>query len=109
MVLSDFVKKIRGNALQALVLDDKVLGYRIKVFDLESQKYMYYDVSSSVLKDMQGYLNSHTLPKAGLIRHNGGLYTQEELDNSIAITELKAGSMTDKIVNLLKLSLEGVR
>ena len=109
MVLSDFVKKIRGNALQALVLDDKVLGYRIKVFDLESQKYMYYDVSSSVLKDMQGYLNSHTLPKASLIRHNGGLYTQEELDNSIAITELKEGSMTDKIINLLNLSLEGVK
>lgn len=109
MVLSDYVEKIRGNALQALVLDDKVLGYRLKVYDLESQRYMYYDVSSKVLKDMQGYLDSHTLPKAGLIRHNGGLYTKEEIDNAIVITELKEGSMTDKIINLLKLSLEEVR
>lgn len=85
---------IKSSCVYKLMHNDKILGFRLKIYDAGISDFRYYDFSkddilSSVRLSSWLKSNLSSFQSLNLIARDGYLYTQEEIDNLIVVTELE--------------------
>lgn len=104
MSLADISRKAVQSKIWKLTKDSKVLGFRVKAYNLEKDEFMYYDFDIDIVKKLPDLLEFFkdkikTFESNPLISKNGRLYTQEELDGLYDAQELFSDS---DVVSVLK-------
>lgn len=108
--MADFVSelhKVLESDIYTLVYDNKVRGFRVKLYNTETYEFDLYDFTTSTVeqdKSCAEYLVKHkgefgVLP---LVSHNSLLMTEDEV-NGVVIKECKS---VDKLIHYIKLVID---
>ena len=102
MTLREIVENIKKSEIFKLrSSDNTIIGYRIKIFNVNSQKFEYYDFGSkvqgidkitSIVKDW-GYIDVSKINNLWL--------SQAEIDKTITVLECKSLQEVESIINKL--------
>lgn len=99
--LKNLVEKIKESSITVLVKDGVPLGYRVKIFNVSCNKFLYYDFEESLaesLNSIKGKLKSEKL-----VSRNQRLYTEDELKGEYEATELSSKKDVDAILKRMLL------
>lgn len=93
MSLKEISQKAVQSKIWKLTKDGKVLGFRVKAFDVGTNSFSYYDFDIDIVKKLPDLLEFFkdkikTFEGNSLKSVNDRLYTQEELDGVYEAQEL---------------------
>lgn len=113
MCIADIVQEIKGNSIEKLVYQGKVMGYRVGVYSPYTARRYFIDVRDKDLTDkLKGYVQRHSV-KANELQVVKSIsdgkeittwLTQQEL-NGQRISELSEVQGGNKMLALLEVSL----
>lgn len=112
MSILSLLNNIQESNLYKLIYKNKPIGLRAKIFDLDSNAFIYYDFELATVgvdSDVKDYINRvhKNLISIELIEHGDLLVSQEELSNNIVIKEFKDSAQAIEIVNKIRKLKEG--
>ena len=111
MHLKEDIDKALKSRIVKLKYNGQTLGLRVKLYDFSSGAFNYYDFDLEVLSKNKELYNSikelqEVMQSCDLIKKDGRLYTESELNNGIEVGELsnvtKATEILTPVVNLYK-------
>lgn len=111
MHLKEDIDKALQSKIVKLGYDGHVLGLRVKFYDFPSGVFCYYDFDLELLSKNTELYNSikeiqKRVDSCSLIKKDGRLYTESELQEGIEVGELtditKATEVLTPVVNLYK-------
>lgn len=107
MTLAEKLGMLKESELFKLVFEGRVLGLRVKIYNVNSDKFEYYDFEAELLHDKQmiRFVNSvqKTLGTIALRRDgNGSLVSDEELKGGIKIAEFENEADAVRVLSQLQ-------
>lgn len=104
MKLSEIAEKAKGSKIWRLLYNRKVLGFRVKSYNVAKDCYEYYDFDIDIVKNIPEYLqffkdNNSKLEYYTLKSVNGRLYTESELKGEYEASEI---TTKEETVNVLR-------
>lgn len=92
-MLTELAKLIQGSAIWRLTYGGNTIGFRAKVYNLDSSEYDYYDFDAEIIKHIPSYLKffkdkSKNMKSYELESVNGMLYTKDELNGEYEAKEI---------------------
>lgn len=93
MALAEIACKALKSEIQGLMIDGKLLGFRVKSYNVRTDDYAYYDFDIEIVKNTPELYEffkdiSKSLKTSKLHRSNGMLYTKEEMQGKYIAREL---------------------
>lgn len=89
MTLREMLDQIKKSEIYKLKVDNTIIGLRVKSFNVNTCQFEYYDFELDIIHNqgVQNFINSihNSLNTIDLIRHNGLLVSQEELNGQIKV------------------------
>lgn len=105
MTLAEKLVKIKESEIYKLTFEGKVLGLRVKFFDANQEKFLYYDFSLDAIqnKDMIRFIKSiKGMRSIALYRDgNGLLVSREEVLNKLIIQEFDSDEAAVRVLEPL--------
>jgi len=103
MSLADIANKALKSEIRGLVLDNTVIGFRVKCYDVKTDNYMYFDFDADIVRNIPELYqffkdNIKSFNTSRLIRKNGMLYTSEELRGIYNSKELVSADDTVRVL-----------
>lgn len=107
MTLAEKIAKVKESELSKLVFEGEVLGLRVKFFDVNAEKFLYYDFELDVVrgnKDIVQFVKSiSNMHSIKLFRDgNGLLVSKEELANKLLIQEFESEADAVRVLDPLR-------
>lgn len=103
MTLREKLDKLKLSEIYKLKYDGKVVGLRVKVYNVSSDNYDYYDFSLSIIENesIKKFINSieSGLNSINLVQSGDLLITKEELNGSISVMEFKSEREAVSVLN----------
>lgn len=112
MSILSLLNNIQECNIFKLIYNNKPIGLRAKIFDLDSKTFNYYDFELATVgvdSSIKDYINKvqKDLMSIELIEYNGLLISQDELNNNIVIQEFKDSNQAIEIINRIRKIKEG--
>lgn len=108
MKIAELVDKSLQQGIYKLILNGRVLGFRVKIYNSGMDSFQYFDFdidlvksSNNVYRFLQG--NQSKFECLPLKEYNGRYYTSEELRNSISVAEFT--NSTDAVKALARIHM----
>lgn len=103
MTLRQKLDNVESSEIFKLVFEGKILGLRIKFFNVNTEVFEYYDFNTSIIshQDVKNFLNkiASNMKSLELIRTgNGLLMTDDEINNHTVIGEFENESNAIKVL-----------
>lgn len=107
MTLAEKLAKIKESELFKLMFDGKVLGLRVKFFDANEDKFVYYDFELDIVRQNKGVVSfvrsignmrSIQLHRDG----NGLLVSDDEVKNNLIIQEFESEEDAVRVLEPLR-------
>lgn len=106
MTLMERLEQVKSSELFKLAFEGKVLGLRAKFFNVNTEKFEYYDFELSVVrkKDIVQFVKSiRGMRSIQLMRNGSGLLVSEdEVKNNLIIGEFETEADALKVLEPLK-------
>lgn len=104
------LNNLESSTIYKLQFNGKIVGLRVKYFNLELNQFLYYDFELSYIKrqDLQDYLNKHSkdFEVLEMKQYNGVVCTENEIDGTIKVQEFKdeqsAGAILDSVIKVME-------
>ena len=111
MTLREKLENINKSEIIKLMYDGKVLGLRVKVFNVNTDVFEYYDFTLNTIsgnQSVKNFINSlqNNMNSVDLIEHNGILASNEEINGSIIVKEFKTEHDAIRVLSQVKTILE---
>lgn len=107
MTLVEKVSHVKESEIFKLVFEGKVLGLRVRFFDVNIDKFLYYDFELDTIKGNQGvvqFINSinKDMRSISLSRNGSGLLVSEdEVKHGVIVQEFENESDAVTVLGLL--------
>lgn len=89
MTLREMLNNIKQSEICKLKADGKILGLRVKYFNVNTCMFEYYDFELEIItnQSVKNFINSinNSMQSIELIHHNGLLVSKEEIEGSITV------------------------
>ena len=107
MTLVEKLAKIKESELFKLMFDGKVLGLRVKFFDVNADKFLYYDFELDIVRQNKGvvaFVRSIGNMRSIQLQRNGNglLVSEDELNNGIIVQEFESEADAVKVLEPLR-------
>lgn len=89
MTLKEILNNVKQSEICKLKADGKILGLRVKYFNVNTCMFEYYDFELEIITNqgVKNFINSinSSMQSIELIHHNGLLASKEEIEGSITV------------------------
>lgn len=106
LTLNEKVAKTKESEIYKLVFENSVLGLRVKCFNVNTDKFEYYDFSLDIIKnkELMDFLNGiKGMKSIALIRKDGLLLSGAELNNNLVIQEFEDTGVAEQVLNKVRI------
>lgn len=106
LTLNEKVAKTKESEIYKLVFENSVLGLRVKCFNVNTDKFEYYDFSLDIIKNKEiiDFLNGiKGMKSIALIRKDGLLLSGAELNNNLVIQEFEDTGVAEQVLNKVRI------
>lgn len=105
MTLNEKLIKIKESEIYKLVFENSVLGLRVKSFNVNTDKFEYYDFSLDIIKSKEliDFINGiNGIKSIALIRRDGMFLSGAELNNNLVIQEFEDTGVAKQVLTKVK-------
>ena len=103
MTLREILDNVKQSEIYKLKADGKIVGLRVKYFNVNVCKFEYYDFELDIITNqgVKNFVNSinSSMHSIDLIHYNGLLASKEEIDGSIAVGNFET---EDDVIKVLQ-------
>lgn len=98
MKISEKLAKIKQSEIYRINFEGKTVGFRVKQYDFNNDKFVYYDFVLKMVasnQEIRDYINKHLAEFENLtLKPYNGIYaTDDEISGEIVVNELKNEAM----------------
>ena len=106
MTLKEILNNVKQSEIYKLTADGKILGLRVKYFNVNTYMFEYYDFELDVVKNrdlvafVKGIVNMKSIQ---LHQHGNLLMSEAEIHNNLVIQELEDTAAIEKVLSEIKM------